>query len=91
MDYLKSWRLPTFAAATLLAGCAAHSVPPEPARCLQPVSPPARLMEPPYTDGSPKDIRVVETAIGRIGVLICADTFVEQYVKAAGERKPDLQ
>jgi predicted amidohydrolase len=49
-----------------------------------------KLMEPSYTDGKPEDIQVVETPIGRIGILICADTFVENYVRGIGEKKPDL-
>ena len=50
----------------------------------------AMLMDPPYTDGDPGEIRAVETPIGRVGLLICADTFVEQYVQAMGGQKPDL-
>jgi predicted amidohydrolase len=49
-----------------------------------------KLMDPPYTDGKPADIRAIDTPLGRVGLLICADTFVEQFVKAAGEQKPDL-
>jgi len=48
------------------------------------------LMDPPYTDGAPGDIQVVETEIGRVGMLICADTFVEELVRAVGSKSPDL-
>src|ERR1035441_1149975 len=33
------------------------------------------LMNPPYSTGSPEAIGVVETPYGRIGIVICADTF----------------
>ncbi|MBI4580438.1 MAG: carbon-nitrogen hydrolase family protein, partial [Planctomycetes bacterium] len=48
------------------------------------------LMDPPYTNGTPYDICVVETPIGRVGVLICADTFVKDLLKKMAEKSPDL-
>ncbi len=48
------------------------------------------LMDPPYTPGKRQDIRAVDTPLGRIGLLICADTFKEELVQAAGEQSPDL-
>ena len=48
------------------------------------------LMDPPYAPGSIDDIRAVDTPIGRIGMLICADVFKEEIVDAAAARKPDL-
>lgn len=45
-------------------------------------------MTPPYTPGS--SINVVETKFGRIGMLICADTFLEEYVQKMAEHKPDI-
>lgn len=48
------------------------------------------LMDPPYLDGRPADIAAADTAIGRIGILICADTFVEDHLRRLRERKPDL-
>ncbi len=48
------------------------------------------LMEPPYARGTREDIRVVETPLGRIGLLICADTFKDELVQAAGAQSPDL-
>jgi predicted amidohydrolase len=48
------------------------------------------LMDPPYTPGKREDIRVVDTPLGRVGLLICADTFKDELVQAAGEQSPDL-
>jgi len=46
------------------------------------------LMTPPYTPGS--EINIIETKFGRIGMLICADTFLEEYVKKMAELKPHI-
>ena len=46
------------------------------------------LMNPPYTPG--RDIEVVETGIGRIGLLICADTHDSKILKRMAALKPDL-
>ncbi len=48
------------------------------------------LMTPPYSQGKPEDIGVVETEFGRIAVLICADTFSDAFVLRMKELKPDL-
>src|SRR5271157_3983738 len=48
------------------------------------------LMTPPYAQGKPEDIGVVETQFGRIAVLICADTFTDAYLERLKELKPDL-
>lgn len=48
------------------------------------------LMDPPYTAGKPEDIAAVDTPIGRVGMLICADTFTEAFVRRVGEQRPDL-
>jgi predicted amidohydrolase len=48
------------------------------------------LMEPPYSTGTPDDIGVVATEFGRIGVIICADTFVDEYAQRVAGLKPDL-
>lgn len=47
------------------------------------------LMTPPYSvgDGVP---RAVDTRFGRIGVIICADSFDTELVKAMAAQKPDL-
>lgn len=50
----------------------------------------AELMTPPYTQGRPDDIGVVETEFGHIGVLICADTFTNEYLERLKTLKPDL-
>jgi len=48
------------------------------------------LMDPPYTAGEPEDIGAVDTEHGRIGVVICADMFVDAYAERVRELKPDL-
>jgi predicted amidohydrolase len=48
------------------------------------------LMTPPYSQGRPEDIGVVDTEFGRIAVLICADTFTDAYLDRLKELKPDL-
>lgn len=46
------------------------------------------LMTPPYSLG--KDINVAETKFGTIGVLICADTFMDNMLDIMKSKKPDL-
>jgi len=48
------------------------------------------LMTPPYSQGRPEDIGVVDTEFGRIAVLICADTFTDAFVIRMKTLKPDL-
>jgi predicted amidohydrolase len=48
------------------------------------------LMHPPYTPGSIDDIQAVDTPIGRVGMLICADTFKDEIIDAAAAQKPEL-
>ena len=48
------------------------------------------LMTPPYSQGRPEDIGVVDTECGRIAVLICADTFTDAFVNRMKVLKPDL-
>ena len=48
------------------------------------------LMDPPYTAGTGVAGSVVETRFGRIGLLICADTFKEPLVDRLAEQRPDL-
>jgi predicted amidohydrolase len=48
------------------------------------------LMSPPYSQGRPEDIGVVDTEFGRIAVLICADTFTDAFVNRMKVLKPDL-
>ena len=46
------------------------------------------LMSPPYTAG--KNVDVVETEFGKIGLLICADTHKDEILKSMAKLKPDL-
>jgi N-carbamoylputrescine amidase len=48
------------------------------------------LMTPPYAQGKPEDIGVVETEYGRIALLICADTFSDSNFERIKRLKPDL-
>ena len=48
------------------------------------------LMSPPYSQGRPEDIGVVETEFGRFAVLICADTFTDAFLDRLKALKPDL-
>ena len=50
----------------------------------------AELMDLPYTEGMLEGIDVVQTEYGRIGTLICADTFIDAYAESIGSLKPDL-
>jgi predicted amidohydrolase len=50
----------------------------------------ASLMDPPYAEGTPEGIGAVDTEYGRIGTLICADTFGDAHVERMAESKPDL-
>lgn len=48
----------------------------------------AELMTPPYTPG--KTVRVAETKLGRIGLLICADTHEPEILARMAELEPKL-
>jgi len=48
----------------------------------------SELMTPPYSAGS--EVQVAETAFGRIGVLICADTHEPAILARMAQLKPDL-
>lgn len=50
----------------------------------------SKLMNPPYAKGKPSGIGVVNTRFGRIGVMICADTFIKAYARRMASLKPDL-
>ena len=45
-------------------------------------------MTPPYTPG--KDVQAVDTEFGKIGILICADTFKESICRRMEALHPDL-
>ncbi len=46
------------------------------------------LMSPPYTPGN--GVNAVETVIGKIGLLICADTHEDEILERMADLKPDL-
>jgi predicted amidohydrolase len=48
------------------------------------------LMSPPYSQGSPNEINVIETEFGRIAFLICADTFSDAHFERIKQLKPDF-
>ena len=48
------------------------------------------LMTPPYSQGDPSEINVVETEFGRIAFLICADTFTDSFFQRIRDLKPDF-
>jgi predicted amidohydrolase len=48
----------------------------------------AELMSPPYTPG--EGIDAVETGLGKIGLLICADTHEAEILERMAALKPDL-
>ncbi|MCU0916435.1 MAG: carbon-nitrogen hydrolase family protein [Planctomycetes bacterium] len=48
----------------------------------------SELMTPPYSAG--REVRVVPTRFGRIGVLICADTHEPSILRRMANLKPDL-
>lgn len=48
------------------------------------------LLAPPYARGMPEQIAAVDTPLGRIGMLVCADTFVNDLVERAAKQAPDL-
>lgn len=48
------------------------------------------LLTPPYIRGRVEDIAVADTPLGRMGLLICADTFEDGILDAMRALKPDL-
>jgi predicted amidohydrolase len=48
----------------------------------------AHLMDPPYTPG--KEVQICQTRFGRIGLLICADSFDMPVCERMNQLKPDL-
>ena len=50
----------------------------------------ARLMDPPYSEGLAEGVGVVETRFGRIGLVICADTFEDSIAQRIADLAPDL-
>ena len=50
----------------------------------------AWLMDPPYSEGKPEGVGVVDTKFGRIGLVICADTFGDPIAQRIQELAPEL-
>lgn len=50
----------------------------------------SELMDPPYQPGDNAHGSVVDTRYGRIGLLICADTFQDETVAQVAAQQPDL-
>lgn len=50
----------------------------------------AYLMDPPYSEGAIDGVGVVDTEFGRIGLVICADTFQDAVAKRIETLAPDL-
>jgi predicted amidohydrolase len=50
----------------------------------------AQLLTPPYARGTPGQIRAIDTRLGRVGMLICADTFQDELVSRAVAHSPEL-
>jgi len=48
------------------------------------------LMSPPYSVGTPEGIGAVQTEFGRIAIVICADTFGDEYARRVEALKPQL-
>jgi predicted amidohydrolase len=46
------------------------------------------LMTPPYSVGD--GVQVVKTTLGNVGVMICADSFMENLIESMRSKKPDL-
>lgn len=49
----------------------------------------AELLKPPYLQGEKDDVRAVDTPLGRIGVMICADSFSERHREIMAGHKCD--
>ncbi len=50
----------------------------------------AELLTPPYLRGRKEDLAAVDTHFGRIGVMICADSFVDEHHRIMADLRPDL-
>jgi len=48
------------------------------------------LMTPPYSQGRPEDIGAVQTELGRLALVICADTFTDAHLARIKRLQPDL-
>ncbi len=50
----------------------------------------AWLMDPPYSAGDSTKASVVETPFGRVGIIICADSFNDGMLQVLAAARPDL-
>lgn len=48
------------------------------------------LLTPPYLRGKKADLSAVDTRLGRIGIMICADSFIDEHHEIMASRKPHL-
>ena len=48
------------------------------------------LLTPPYLQGKKEELSAVDTPLGRIGIMICADSFVDEHHEIMVSRKPQL-
>ena len=48
------------------------------------------LLTPPYLQGNKEDLSVFDTPLGRIGVMVCADSFIEEHHQIMASLKPQL-
>jgi predicted amidohydrolase len=48
------------------------------------------LMTPPYLQGKKEDLSAVDTPLGRIGAMICADSFIDEHHEIMRSLRPDL-
>ncbi|MDP2895393.1 MAG: carbon-nitrogen hydrolase family protein [bacterium] len=48
------------------------------------------LMTPPYLQGKKEDLSAVDTPLGRIGAMICADSFIDEHHEIMRSLRPDI-
>jgi N-carbamoylputrescine amidase len=48
------------------------------------------LLDPPYLRGTVEDISAVDTEFGTIGILICADSFIDEHLERMAQHQPDI-
>ncbi|MFC1562935.1 carbon-nitrogen hydrolase family protein [candidate division KSB1 bacterium] len=50
----------------------------------------SHLMKKPYIPGKKEDITAVDTPIGRIGMMVCADCFIDEHLKIMKDKNPEF-
>jgi len=48
------------------------------------------LLSPPYLQGKKEDLSAVETPVGRIGIMVCSDSFIDEHHRIMASLKPQL-